>query len=219
MRFTKIAAVLGAMGLVALAGPAMAAPPYTVAIGGSTATQNAAYTAASQGNGIEFVAHNGANDVEMACTSVTAAGVIHGGTSTSGDIADIASTTWSGCTGPLGLSLAVDQLPVGSGSTPWDIVATGAASSGTSDVVTGYVDGVGVRVTSTNPFIPCTFTVTGSADASFDEAGQDLDVNETSGNLGISGVSGCLGLIANGNTADFVGGFDVTVPAGAVNIQ
>lgn len=219
MLFKKSAVALCAAGLVALAGPAMATGPYDVDVAGVGAGTYA-LTGTAKGS-IQFVAHHNSSLVTMGCTGVSAAGTVTDGTALANDIiAEITNTTWTGCTGPLGIAMAVDQKPAGPTANPWDLVATGTATPAKTDVVTGYVDNVDATVRSTNPLLPCSFRVIGSADASFDEdskatpgTGQDLQVNETSGNLVLTGVSGCFGLLADGDTADFVGAFNVSVPA------
>lgn len=77
---------------------------------------------------------------------------------------------------------------------------------GATDLIVGHV-AIGVTATS-NPAI-CSYSVTGTAAATFNEATQVLTINEpaNSGNLVISNASGCLGRIQNGNPAGFTGSF------------
>ena len=181
-------------------GTAWATHQYVVSGGPS-------YTAESDGS-IDFVVYdqNGNQTVAMGCAAVEAEGDVNVGTTARpGALASIDSTTWLNCTGPGNLNMAVTQDSV------WDIVGTGAATAGNSDVIAGYVDGVEATVEDTDlGGAACSFTVSGTADGSFDEGAQQLNIDETAGNLVIDSVSApCLGVVDVGYTADFIGTFDV----------
>lgn len=208
----KHAALGGAV--VALAGVVAAAPAmatgssYTVAVGGSSAAGTHNITAASTGS-LSFAVPT----LSMGCTSAAVpsspASTVASGTGVV-DIASINKINFSGCTGPGG-ALTVTT----SGS--WKLHGTSAASTAPSDVVSGHVENITAVVA--NPV--CRFTVTGSANGSFDESTQQLNVNETgfTGNLKVSNVTGCLGQVQNGQSANFSGNFQVTSPDGAINVS
>ncbi len=74
--------------------------------------------------------------------------------------------------------------------------------------------------------VPCSFQVTGSANATFLEEvqksagpptvfGQDLVINESAGNLRISNVAGCLGLLTNGAAANLAATLNIDVTGAA----
>jgi len=220
---TMGASLIGAVALAA--GPALASGnAYTVSSG--TFTSGDHDFTASNTTGITFnVKHlaNG-NIVSMPCDGVTipdtgGSAQVHDGTGIV-DIATFDSSAWAGC--HFGnLPLTVTQ------SGTWAIHGTGAATSGTNDVIDGHVDGVHASVAA-SPAILCNFTVDGTTDAdpgkangSFDESSQVLSVNETgyTGNLVVHNVHGCSGAISDGDPAEFIGDFDVTADNGPINLQ
>src|SRR5882672_2537641 len=85
------------------------------------------------------------------------------------------STTWNNCVGPLGLEL--DPHGVG----PWALNANSYAGG----VATGNISNITANIT--NPDDQCSFTVTGTVDATYTNSSQNLTVipNPT---LNISGV-------------------------------
>lgn len=217
-RFKKTAALVAAVGIVAVAGPASAAPPWVVTVGSQTTGQVpfSAYTKAP----ITFTVVNGANTVPMTCGAAAATGIVRPGSYSTGlAVAEIQGTAWSQCTGP-GLSLNVYH-PVNS---KWNLNLTGTSGP----TWAGYINNISARVES-KPVGVCSFNVTGRADGSFNTAQvagnnnytQTLTINQpnTSSNLTVSGVSGCLGLIANGNRAGFQGSFKVYNSVGLVGIS
>lgn len=214
MKLRHLVAGVATVGVVALSGPAFAAgPPYTVAVGGSTSGTQAV-TAASSGS-VQFSARNNAGTViNMNCTSVSGNGTVTKGTGLT-QVATITSTTWTGCRVPGGPA-NVTQTGI------WNITGTGStATAAATDTVAGYVGNVNAGV-ATSPSTICSFTVTGQANGSFNEATQTLNVNETgyTGNLTLSGVSGCLGQLQNGNPANFVSNLVIsTGGAGAINLS
>jgi len=229
MSLNKTAGRLGVVTLAAmassvvLAGTALAGPPHTVSVGSSTSGSHA-YTAATKSPGVGFVVHNASGNVNMGCTSATAAGNILAGAvnTTTGQIGTIASSTWTGCVS-VGLNMTVTQ------SSAWGIYMaplTQSSGAALTNTITGVIKPVSgttlasVKDTSTNGLL-CKFDVVGAADGSFVESGQDLSVSETGGatiNLKVANVSGCLGQIANNDLADFVATYDVTATGGNVNV-
>lgn len=193
--FKKTAAVLGAAALVLMSGPANAVP----------------YTAMSKGS-ITITA----DGLPMGCTSASLAGILTGLVNTPGTVASINYSTWVGCVGPAGISMVVDMKPVGVPQ-PWEFVGVSGGTSATNDVIVGYVDNIYFSMRSTNPLVPCSFLVVGSADAEYHERvlkapgvyADELVINENSGNLFITNISGCLGLIT-GSQFDLSGTFNIT---------
>lgn len=196
--------------IVALTGPAMAAGPYTLTVGGS-ATGTPAFSGTSAG-GITFDTPL----VGMSCSGATANGTLAPGTGVSGAaIASINATTWTGCIGPLGLPMTV----TGSGS--WKLNATGTATAGTSDNVAGNISSITANVAQTGNPSACSFKVTGVVDGVFKEGTSQLQVTSPTavGSLVISNVVGCYGLVANGDPAEFNGTYNIASPAGAIRIS
>lgn len=115
------------------------------------------------------------------------------------DIGTIASTSFTSCTGPLGLTFTVKQ------SGTWNLNIT----SNSGAVSTGFISSV--KASLSGPL--CSATVTGSADASYSNSTGVLTVKLVSGSghtLTVSGVSGCLGLINNGDTTTFNGAYTIS---------
>lgn len=211
MKFKKTAALVGVTALVALAGPAMAVPTLVEVDGVGTNTDYP-FTATTKG-AVAF----SSGSVTMGCTGATASGVIRGGTR-GNPIAEISNTGWTGCVGPAGISMSVDMKPIGAPN-PWYVNGYSGETNAITDTIVGDVTNVAARVRSNNPLLPCSFQVTGSADGVFLEdvdkgsgnRGQDLVINENSGNLVISNVVGCFGLLNNNDPADFAATFNVNV--------
>lgn len=202
-------AVVALVGVVAAA-PAMATgSSYTVSVGGSSAAGSHPITATATGT-LNF----NVPTLSMTCnnTSNVPASPVSSVASGTGvtDIASINKINFNGCTGPGG-TLAVTT--VGS----WKLHGTSAATSGATDVINGHIEGITANVSNA----VCGFTVTGSAKGTYNEGTKVLQVNETgfTGSLKVSNVRGCLGQVQNGQSADFIGGFNVNSPDGVINVS
>lgn len=220
MKLMKLGVATAALSSLAFAAPAMAAPPYDVLVGGSGADADYPFTGTAAP--IDFIAHGSVFDVEMDCAQSVATGTVHGGPGQSGaNVATIANTTWTDCTGPLGLDMTVEHVG------QWELNVTDTTVTGppaADAAVEGNISNVGAYVYATNDEAGCAFTVSGVADGHFDEVNQDLVVAEdglgTGDTLTISvagGGSTCSGLIADGDTASFGGTFGVAT-SGAIDI-
>jgi len=111
---------------------------------------------------------------------------------------DAAASSWSQCTGPLGLSF--DLVGVGS----WQFNAMTQSGS-----VTGYTL-ADVTFHITNPDGVCAFDATGSVLATYDSSTQQLDTNPDP-TLEISNVTGCFGLINDGDAADWSASYHISI--------
>jgi hypothetical protein len=194
-------AVLGASvaGLALMAGPALASAPYTVTNSGTNPlvfTNKATVNLAANGN-------------NLPCTSSSLSVTVHTGTfSDPANIATIDPASFTGCTFA-GFPTTVTAV------TPWQLIATGGNTSGTSDTITGTLTGISANINISGPFGACKFNVAGTVSGTFLEdngkGGQELSV--TSSNLTISGVNTaltCLGLVSNGNAASFTGAYNIS---------
>ncbi|MFW6775922.1 hypothetical protein ACOACO_16680 [Nocardioides sp. CPCC 205120] len=214
MKIRHLAAGVAAAAVITVSSPAFAAgPPYTVSVGGSSAAGTHAITASSA-SAVQFNARNNAGTIiNMNCTSVRGAGAVTSGTGVN-PVATITSTTWTGCTIPGGAA-TVTQTGT------WNVTGTGTNATAGNESVAGYIGNVTAGVqTTANPNV-CRFTVTGQPRGAFNEATQQLSINETgySGNLTLSNVVGCLGQLQNGNRANFVANLNVASPDGAINLS
>lgn len=222
MKLMKLGVVTAALSSLAFAAPAMAAPPYDVLVGGSSADTDYSFTGTAAP--IDFVAHGAFLDVEMDCLQSVATGFVHGGSGQSGaDVATIEDTTWTDCTGPLGLDMTV----VHGGSWLLNVTDTAVTGPPAADAsVDGNISAASAYIYATNDESGCAFSVTGAADGQFDEVNQDLVVAEDgtvsdANQLTISvagGGSTCSGLISDGDPASFAGTFDVVTSGGAIDI-
>lgn len=209
-------AVAGAAALVAVAGPAWAGGPYTVAAGG-TASGSVAVTGVTTGLVPQVVLST--PSAVTTCDSSTIAGDINLGVNATGaNIATINSSSWNNCQG------FIDFQITHTGT--WSFNATGAPTGGVTD---GTVTGAHLRAVAINPStgLPdpslCSFDVTGSVDASFDQNYQQLQVTApVSGStsaLAIANVTGCFGLVANGDPAAIEAVYATANVLGAMTIS
>lgn len=219
LRFKKTAALVAAAAIVAVASPATAAPPWVVVVGAQTTGQVpfSAYTKAP----IQFVVAGPTGPAAMSCGAAAAAGIIFPGSYPTGlAVGRIEGTAWSKCLGLGGAGFNVSHVL----NSKWNLNLTGLAGPNWA----GYINNISARVESKTVGL-CNFNVTGRANATFSTAAvagnnnytQTLTVNQpnTSANLTVSGVSGCLGQITNGNNASFTGAFKVYNSVGLVGIS
>jgi hypothetical protein len=140
----------------------------------------------------------------LTCTSATAAGVLKNGSYASGNgIGTVAGSTFTSCSGPLGLTFGVKQ------NAPWSINAV--QPDATAGVTDGTITGVDATMSGTG----CSARVTGGVPGTYTNGTAVLSVNPSAPNptgvtLTISSVSGCFGLIRNGDTATFTASYKVT---------
>jgi hypothetical protein len=147
-----------------------------------------------------------ATGTTLSCKSSSAKGSLKKGSGLSGTgIGSITSLTFSTCTGPLGLTFTVK-----SSAFPWHLNATSFSSGVTHGNIThihakltgpscsAVVDGTGA--TKNNGRVNVTYTNSTGV----------LKVLTTGGNLHIYSVSGCAGLIHNGNASTFSGSYTVS---------
>jgi hypothetical protein len=197
-----VAATAGA--LVALsAGPAMAATTLKVRVSnGGTYTATASKTVLSD---------NGAN---VTCTSTstkpaskatgTVATATHQGTSPV-KIGTVATLVFNHCTGPLGTVHTTIQ------ALPYSLkVDSTTNSNGQTD---GMITGTKVHVSMTG----CSFDVTGSAPAFYTNGTHKLTVTKklpitplNKAQLTVQNVSGCAGLVNNGDHPTFTSTYTVS---------
>lgn len=207
MKNTKEKPLLRRLG-VPIAGAAIVALGVASAAHAATFTVSASNTSptASSAGSVLFETPL----VPMGCTSADATSMTaHTGTVTDppGAIATIHNTSWTSCTGPLGLPMQVQHVG------DWELHVTHPAdvTAGNTDVIRGEITGVEAIVSEISNPANCTFTVKGKATGTWNEATSTLSVNETgfTGNLKVDKLhsTGCYGLIKPGHPANFVGDF------------
>jgi hypothetical protein len=203
-------AVTGAAAAVALTmtSTAVAAPPSSVEINGTTVAGSGPATDGGYPIvGVSTAAINFTAGVAMSCSTVEVYGEAYAGSPAPSPIANLTSSNWGGCVGPLGIGMEVAQ------SGTWALTGSNVSSG----VTTGTISNVHAHVqdSSTHGGI-CSFDVAGTVGGSFTNSSQILAVTGPS-TLTVSNVSGCFSLVPNGTTASFTGNFDVQkVPTGPV---
>ncbi|MCR4513995.1 hypothetical protein [Aeromicrobium sp. 50.2.37] len=204
-----LAGAAAALCLAVGVGPAAATGnSVTVAVGGTSAQALHPVTATTTGS-VKW----GAPTFSWTCTSAkipsSPVSEAHGGTGVT-DFLTIRALPFQGCTWPGGTMITALTAPA-------TLHVTGAATSGSSDVVQGHLD----DLTIVSSYAVCTYTVTGSARFAFNESTQQLAIEETgfTGNLTISNVRGCLGQVRNGQAMNLTMNLQVTSPNGAINIS
>lgn len=183
-------ALTGAAALVAIGGVAYAGPPWTVVIGNSSTGDPASFTSST----VEIDPVTGDQpDIEwsvpaanLTCNDGTAAGTITPGATVS-KIGEITSTSINDCLGPFNIPWDFEQTSV------WDINIVGDTSG-----VMVPVEVSGITYTMDNPDGLCTFDVTGSVPGMLDMGSQQIHLD--GGGTTVSNVSGCFGMMGNGNT-------------------
>lgn len=201
MALRQLAAVCAAAaGLVLMAGPALAAAPYTVTFDGNPA---GTFTEIFTNTAPVVFSDNGLN---LTCnTSILTVNVTAGAyNSDPANVATIGPATFTDCD--------FDGLPMTvAANTPWQVNVTGGNTSAPDDTVTGTVTGVDADVSIDGPLGTCSFVVTGSVNGNFlessPEGGQELDAIPGPG-LTISDVDNaitCIGLVNNGDAPTFTG--------------
>jgi hypothetical protein len=192
MRKNFVAALIAGAAVVAAIGlsstPAFAAPTFTVSPGGAATASTTSVTLKD-------------GSVSLTCSKSTGSATLKSGSGLSGiGIGSISALAFSGCTGPLGaVTVTVNSLPYS-----LNLLSYTAPTS------FGYVGGVNVKVSMTG----CSFTVTGSAPGNYNNTAKTLNFTATgtgvSPALVVSGVSGCLGLVKNGDVPTYVASYAVT---------
>ncbi len=191
---TAVVTAAAAAATLGLSSPALAAP-WTIS--GNT-NINGHYNATAGTTTLKIIT----NGTVLTCTSSTLTGQLANGTYTTNAIGTVTGIAFASCTGPLGLTFTVTL------HSPWTINVLSSAGGGVSNVsITGidlWVSGPG-----------CSADVTGSATGTYTNSTAKLAV--TGGTLTISGVSGCLGLINNGDTATLTATYNLTPNTIAIN--
>ncbi len=188
-----VAAVM-AIGLGATSALATSTTTWTVKPGG-------AYTAKS---GTTTLTDTKTGAV-LTCTSSAAAGTLKSGSGLSNPLGTVTSSTFTGCTGPAGLTFSVTTSA--SSTKPWHV----NGSTFSAGVTTGSITGIHAVLKGTNN--TCTATVDGTTATAFNgkvvikhsnSTPTKLSVLKGGDNLHTYNVSsGCLGAIASGDAVTF----------------
>jgi hypothetical protein len=188
-----VAAVM-AIGLGATTALATAATTWTVKPGGSYTAKSGTTTLTDTVTG-----------AVLTCTSSAAAGKLKSGSGLTNPLGTVTSNTFSGCTGPAGLTFAVTTSA--SSTKPWHVNAT----SFSSGVTIGNISGIHAVLKGTNN--TCTATVDGTGATAFNGKVKISHSNSAATKLKVvKGINlhtynvnsaGCLGAINSGDAVTF----------------
>lgn len=202
--------------LAVLAGPASATGnTYTVSVGGSTIDIPHDMYGSTSGSVAISLQRVGMPPFNSSCTSANLVGTgsaVNGGTSGGSsptDIADLPDINFIGCTTIGGVATVV--------TSPMQLHGLSTATAGAVDVVQVHIDGINLTVSS----VACAFRLSGAARGTFNEATQQLTINETgfSGGLTYARISGCLGQVPVSGNANLSFTMNVSTSGGAINIM
>jgi len=144
----------------------------------------------------------------LTCTSSSSSGTLKSGHGISGtNLGSISKLSFSGCTGPLGLTFTVTNSHF-----PWTL--SGTAFNATSGVTTGFISGIHSKLSGP----ACTALVDGTGatanngkvKVTYTNGTGKLKVLTTGGNLHVYNVVGCAGLIHSGDATTFSGTYTVS---------
>jgi hypothetical protein len=172
----------------------------------ATAVTTSTFTAVTTGASPQVAFADTTNGVAVTCASSTAAGTINlGPIPASGRIGTIATSTFTRCDGPLGLTMKITQ------TAPWVVTGAGLGSPTGRNPVT--IKGVAATVTALQG--GCSFTVSGTVKGSLNIVGQSLSlvVKPTTSTMTISAVSGCFGQVGVGDKASMRASYRITATA------
>jgi hypothetical protein len=186
-----VAAAAMAIGLGATS--AFAATTWTIKPGGSYTAKSGKTTLTDTKTG-----------AVLTCTSSAAAGTLKSGSGKTNPIGKVTKNTYSGCTGPAGLTFSVTTSATS--TTPWHLNAL-SYSSGTTN---GDITGIHAKLKGTNS--SCVATVDGTGATAHNgrvnvrhtnSAPNKLSVLKSGDNLHAYNVSGCLGAVNSGDPVTF----------------
>ncbi len=215
MKVRRVMAGLGAGVLVLVMGPAMATGnSYTVAVGGSSASSQASFTASSDGSISYQTEKPDGTFLNWTCVAgavpAGSGSVVNAGSGVV-DIAHLHGVTLTAC-GSFGGNLAMTTAGT------WTMHATSPVTSASSDSVSVHLENVTIVVS--NPV--CSYRVTGGLDGSFNEATQKLTIDEKADGTGqsatVANVVGCLGQVINGGKFKLRATFSTVTSGGSINL-
>ncbi|RJQ67572.1 hypothetical protein D5S17_33630 [Pseudonocardiaceae bacterium YIM PH 21723] len=146
---------------------------------------------------------NTRNNTKLTCQSSAVNGTTQDGSGQSGDgLAKINNTTWTSCSGPLGITFNVVHKGV------WLVNAK--SYDGTA-ITEGTITEATAAITGPN----CSGDVAGSAAGTYNNSTAKLTIDPAlnakySTKILLSNVKGCFGLLASGDEVTFSGVYDIT---------
>ncbi len=143
----------------------------------------------------------------LSCTSSSSSGTLKSGHGISGtNLGSITALSFSGCTGPFGLTFTVTNSGF-----PWTL--HGTAFNATSGVTTGNITGIKSHLSGTGcsaDVAGTTATTPGKVKVTYTNSTHKLKVLASGGTLHVFNVNGCAGLINSGDATQFSGTYTVS---------
>lgn len=197
---------------VAVAGPAFAAG-QKVTVGTTSTNGTHAITGASTGTTVISVQRTDGTNLTFDCGGFSVpsspTSTVRSGTGVTALFA-LNRVNFSGCVDP------VETTGVSSGT--WTFANKGAVTTARTDVVKGSLTNVNMRI---NSFF-CSFTVSGTAKATFSEKTQTIKVAQpqvATGGITVSAIDGCARQLANGAKVSVNGSVKINSPKGLINVK
>jgi hypothetical protein len=151
--------------------------------------------------------HDVTTNQTLQCTSSKATGTLKSGHGISGtNLGSVKTLTFSGCTGPFGLTFTVTNSGF-----PWTL--HGTAFNATTGVTTGNITGIKSHLAGTGcsaDVAGTTATTPGKEKVNYTNSTHKLKALAGGGTLHVFNVSGCGGLIANNDVVQFTGTYTVS---------
>lgn len=163
------------------------------------------------GTGTSGSLQDGSTGTTLTCTSTAGQGTVKSGSGLAGqNIGMFTSITFSGCTGPAGLTFTVKTSASKAKAADQSAKSYNASTGVTKETITH------ISATITGP--SCSATVNGTSPTgnngmvagSYSNKTQISTISSSGGNLHIYNVQGCLGLINNGDPAVFTSSYKVS---------
>ena len=148
-----------------------------------------------------------ATGTTLTCASSATAATLKSGSGQTNPIGKITSVTFSNCTGPGGLTFTATTTA--SSTNPYPL--SGSTFNSTSGVTTGKITNIKASISGAGcsaSVAGTTATTPGKVTGKYNNGTGKLSTS--GGNLHIWNVSGCFGLIANGDPSTFKGVYTIS---------
>jgi hypothetical protein len=177
------------------AAPALAATTWTVTPGGSVTGTAGTTTLTDSTTG-----------TSLSCSSSTAAGSLSSGSGLTSPIGSINSISFNNCTGPLGITFSASVT----GPFPLNASSYNSSTGVTSGTITHIHGALSSSFCSATIDGTSATADNGSVNVHYTNSNDHLQVLASGSTLHIYNVSGCFGLIKNGDSATFAGTYTIS---------
>ena len=204
--------MLKRIGAIVMAGGAAAALSFTLGTTSSSATTARMTWTVKPGGAVTGSAgkttlKDTKTGTTLTCSSSATKAKLKSGSGLSNPLGKITSVTFSNCTGPGGLVFTAKTSA--SSTNPWPL--SGSSFNSGTGVTTGKITNIKASISGSGcsaKVAGTTSSSTGMVTGTYTNGTGKLKVS--GGNLHIWNVSGCFGLIANGDPSSFSGVYTIT---------